>query len=180
MSPSREEHERWLELLRQRFVEIAGRRLAPDAVEDTVQEALRIVYQKGLGPAEQSAPELPSLAWCFQVLRNCIGNHYQWRRHRRHEPLDGAAASAREQRESGADPLEALEASELRRHLEAALGALARESADCARYLRRVLAGDAPAALADREGLDAAVLYRRLYRCRARLKTILLDRGVRP
>lgn len=175
MTVTREESERWLEQLRRRFVEIAGRRLAPDAVEDTVQEALGIVYRKGLEGGGSDAA-LPSLAWCFQVLRNCIGNHYQWRRHRRHGSLD---ASAGGMSEAGPDPLEALEASELRHHLEAALAALAREAGDCARYLRGVLAGHSPAALAAREGLDPAVLYRRLYRCRARLKTILLDRGVR-
>lgn len=173
MTPVHEERERWLGELRQRFLEIAGRRLAPDAVEDTVQEALRIVYQKGL--ADETAT-LPSLAWCFQVLRNCIGNHYQWRRHRRHAPLD---TGEREQGDAPAGPLEALEARELRGHLDAVLQELAHEGSDCARYLWRLLAGDTPAALAGTEGLEPAVLYRRLYRCRARLKTLLLDRGVR-
>jgi RNA polymerase sigma factor (sigma-70 family) len=180
MSGPLTERERWLGMLRTRFLEIARRRVAAAAVEDTVQEALRVVYERGIvaAAAGQVRMEdgLPPLAWCFQVLRNTIGNHYQRQQHRRHETLSEAHTAASPE----PDPLESLEQGELARQLGAALDALALSAPDCARHLRRLLAGATPAALAADEGLAAEPLYRRLYRCRARLRELLIERGVLP
>ncbi len=180
MSGPSAERERWLTALRARFMEIASRRVAAEAVEDTVQEALRVVYERGIvagAAGEARMPEgLPPLAWCFQVLRNTIGNHYQRQRHRRHESLSAAQVAG----SAEPSPLEALERAERSHALAAALDALAPSAPDCSRYLRRLLAGASPATLAASEGLAAELLYRRLYRCRARLREILIQRGVLP
>lgn len=173
--PHDRERDAWLARLDLRLREIAGRRVAAGAVDDVVQEAMRVIVEKG--PAQvESARDRPALPWCFQVLRNCIGNHYQRQRLRRHgdiAPLQLAAETP--------TPLEALEQAQLREGLEAAIDDLDRSprGGDCARYLRLTLSGLAPAALARREGLGAAVLYRRLYRCRARLRKFLMQRGIR-
>ena len=64
----------WLAALRERFHDVASRRVPYEAVEDVVQEALRVVVEHL--PA-QEAEERLSIAWCFQTLRNVIGDHYR-------------------------------------------------------------------------------------------------------
>jgi RNA polymerase sigma factor (sigma-70 family) len=176
-------HEEWLDQLRARFLAIAARRVPRATAEDLVQEALVIVVEKGAaaGPGAMLEDE-PSLAWCFQVLRNTIGNYYQRERTRRrasdptsqaHHQLQDAARGRPEP-----TPLESLESGETARLLHEALDVLGAESETCGRYLRGIVDGDKPAAIAQREGLQEAVLYRRIYRCRERLRSILHSRGV--
>jgi len=167
--------EDWFRDLRDRFVAVTARRIESDAVEDVVQEALKTVHEKaGVGPGTL-VDGRPALAWCFQVLRNVIGNHYQRRGGRREVPVDDQSLAA-----PAPAPLESLEHQERCRLLCEAIAELGRRSEACARYLRRVVRGESPAAIAADEGVDAAVLYRRLYRCRARLREILEQRGVGP
>jgi RNA polymerase sigma factor (sigma-70 family) len=163
----------WFRSLRERFVTVAARRVEADAVEDVVQDALRIVHEKaGVHPGA-TVDGRPALAWCFQVLRNVIGNHYQRRGRRTEVPVEDQALT-----ESRPTPLESLEQDERRRVVHEALAELAGRAARCADYLKRVVAGQAPAAIAERENVDAAVIYRRLYRCREQLREILNRRGV--
>lgn len=167
----------WLVALRARFVSVARRRVAADDVEDVVQEALRIVISKesgGPGGARLDG-ELP-IAWCFAVLRNAVGNHYQRTRVRQrvHAPLEAAGEPAG----LAPTPLEALESADAASRIEAAVVALATESGTCGRYIRALAAGRTPAEVASEEGLEEASLYRRVYRCRQRLRALLAERGV--
>lgn len=165
----------WFRDLRDRFVAIAARRVERDAVEDVVQDALRIVHEKGgVGPGAL-VDGRPALAWCFQVLRNVIGNHYQKRRARTEVPVDEQPLIA-----GGLAPLESLVREERHRLVHRALARLAERTERCADYLQQVVAGQSPAAIAARENVDAAVLYRRLYRCREQLRAILEEQGVQP
>lgn len=176
MDPVGTDHQdAWLAHLQRRFVEIARRRVPVDAAEDVAQDAMRVVLEKGLRPGEDSPdPELPPLAWCFQVLRNAVGNFYQKQRTlARNTELDHASGLS-----DGPTPLEALEQTELHRLVGEVLQEMDRAGDACGGYLRELAEGNAPADMAARDGIDAAVLYRRLYRCRGKLRTILEQRGV--
>lgn len=167
--------EAWFSQLRERFVSVAVRRVEPDSVEDVVQDALRIVHEKtGVAPGALVDGQ-PALAWCFQVLRNAVGNHYQRRREHANVPVETLSLV-----HPGPTPLEYLEREERRRLVHDALAELARRADRCADYLRRTVAGESPAAIAAAEHLEPAVLYRRLYRCREQLREILKSWGVRP
>jgi len=163
--------EDWFAQLRERFLALARRRVPDDAAEDLVQEALRIIHEKS------ASGEEPQLAWCFQVLRNVIGNFYQRQRTR-------AAADPEEARDAvladapRPSPLEALEARDSERVIGEAVDELAATDGSCARYVRALLAGLDPATIARGDEVPAAILYRRLYRCRRKLRVILERRGV--
>ncbi len=174
--------ELWFAQLRERFLALARRRVPPDAAEDLVQEALRIIHEKGAtdeagAGAGGGGDSPPALAWCFQVLRNVIGNHYQRQRTRTEaDPEEERAATV------GAaprpTPLEALESRDSERVIRESIDELAATDGNCGRYLRQLLAGDDPATVAQRDALPAASLYRRLYRCRGKLRVILERRGI--
>ncbi|MBZ0268844.1 sigma-70 family RNA polymerase sigma factor [bacterium] len=168
----------WFAQLRERFLAIARRRVPEDAAEDLVQEALRIVHEKRDLLARADAVDgTPALAWCFQVLRNVIGNFYQRERTRSDaDPVALRAALAEDA--PPVTPLESLEEREAERRITEAVDELADGAGDCARYVRALLDGLEPAAIAKREGVSAPVLSRRLYRCRAKLRVILERRGV--
>jgi DNA-directed RNA polymerase specialized sigma24 family protein len=166
----------WLAALRERFVSLARRRVAPDVVEDVVQEALRIVLERGVSGAGGLAPDgVPALAFSFKVLRNVIGNHYQKEdvRRRRWEPEERAAQAA----DPAPAPLEALASADAMRLVERCLAQMADGDASCARYLRRLADGATPRELAGEERLAEAVLYRRVYRCRLKLRVLLEQQG---
>lgn len=168
----------WLARLRERFVEIARRRVPEDAAEDLAQEALRIIHEKRPPRAGDAGPDgTPPLAWCFQVLRHVIGNHYQ--RERTRSAADPVAVHAAVSPHAPpGTPLESLLEEEAGRRIGEALDELAADSDSCARYLRALLDGQEPGVIAGREGVSAPVLSRRLYRCRAKLRDILRRRGV--
>lgn len=161
--------------MRYRMLEIARRRVRPDDAEDLVQQALRIVVESGNSSREASWPsDRPAVAWCLQVLRNVIGNHYR-RRATRTRYIDEASDP-----EQAALPLEAMDAAERVGAIEAGLLELARSDANCGRYLGRLM-DDAPVHLiAAENGLETNALYQRLYRCRRKLREILRRRGVLP
>lgn len=167
----------WYEHLRQRFVDVAKRRVPEPDVDDVVQEALRIVYEKGVGADDSDVEGWPPVAWCFRVLRNVIGNHYRRRRTRRRFVEPDAAV---EDVPDSSSPLEALASAQAVTIIRQALDRMAEEDAPCGRYLARVLSGAAPNIVASEEGLEEAVFYRRLYRCRQKLRALLAKRGVRP
>jgi DNA-directed RNA polymerase specialized sigma24 family protein len=137
--------------------------VSAEAVEDIVQEALTVVLAKrGASPDPTE-----SLPWCFQVLRNVIGNHYQ-RQRTRARAVPGPDPIA------PPTPLEALERAEVARILREAVAELASRDRECGDLLRRALAEEAPASAGD----AASTPYVRAFRCRQKLKAILLRRGV--
>ena len=165
-----------LALLRERFLAVTRRRVPAESVEDIVQDALRIVIEKGAANLDGDVEGSPAIAWCFQVLRHCIGNHYQREgtRARFHAAEDvGAAVAA-----PGPTPMEALEQEELGRLVRDALADLARDDSRCGRYLSALAEERSPASLALEEGIPGDSFYRRVYRCRQKLRALLLRRGV--
>lgn len=168
--------EQWFGELRGRFESLARRRVAPDAVDDVVQDAMSIVIERGFtADRREQLDGLPPLAWCFQVLRNIIGNHYQKNRKLSRETnIDDYPVL-----NDGMTPLEALEEADFAESISGAIAHLADHHPNCGRYLRKLTAGALPAEIAREEKLAAPVLYRRLYRCRAKLKEILEERGIR-
>jgi len=167
----------WLRELRSNLLAVARRRVLADAAEDVVQETMRILLEKGgLAPGWTSPEGAPALAVALRILRNVIGNHYQRDRMRR--PGGDLEDVARTTADPAPTPLEALATEERVRIVRESLAAMATRDRDCARYLQRLLDGVAPGALARQEGLEEAVLYRRVYRCRLKLRTLLERRGI--
>lgn len=169
--------EAWFADLRLRFLDVARKRVPVEQLEDLVQDALRIVFEKGWSPGSTDVEGLPGLAWCFQVLRNTIGNFYQKRATRHAVHADDPSGVDRVALDEPT-PLESLERQRAARLIEEALGLLATGDRSCAKYLARLLEGNTPADLAEREGVDRAILYRRVYRCRQKLRGLLEERGV--
>ncbi len=172
--------ESWFRLLRNQLVEVARRRVPEEDVEDVVQDALRVIHERGDSlPTERQVDGRPPVAWCFQVLRFTISNLYRRQRTRRSslDPrVDPDTVSAVTPAGTALESLESEEALEL---IEAALDQLASDDVQCGRYLDRLLDGIAPRELAKREGLDEPILYRRVYRCRQKLRALLARKGIR-
>lgn len=165
-----------LEALRARLQGIARRRVTPDAVDDLVQEALRIVVERRLLDRDAGHTEGEMrLAACFQVLRNVIGNHYQRERVRRRR-LTGEDA-AYSVAADGPTPIEALESAQAVGLVERAIARMAATDAACARYLRTLANGVAPRDAARAESLEETAFYRRVYRCRQKLRALLEREG---
>lgn len=167
--------------LRARLLAVARRRVAADTAEDVVQRAMTVILQHG-GTNASVEPTagvdgLPPLPWCLQVLRNTIGNLYQ---RQRTEQIVERGRSSEDTEASGPTPLQALESKEATRAIEEALDRLGESDLPCARYLRALADGTSPHLLAQREELSEPVLYRRVYRCRAKLRVILLEKGLLP
>ncbi len=166
--------EAWLAELRQRFVSVTARRVPQAHVEDLVQDALGVVYERGVVAQHGVTREgLPGLAWCFQVLRNTIGNFYQKQKTRSREP----AIEDQPMAPPVPTPLEALEESQMVELLRSALEEFQARDAQCGRYLLHLAQGMSPQTLAVEESVEAPVLYRRLYRCRAKFRQLLERKG---
>jgi DNA-directed RNA polymerase specialized sigma24 family protein len=166
--------EQWFRSLRERFLSVTRGRVPESVVEDVVQDALRIVHVKGISSGTELVDDRPRLAWCYQVLRNVIGNYYLKKRKRNRllETNDPVTAGV------FPSPAEACERGELGRLIREALALLSQEDGSCSRYLTSIAEGMKMGELADREEVEAAILYRRVYRCRARFRKILLKLGV--
>lgn len=159
----------WLRSLRRRLVELARRRVGVDDVEDVVQAALRVIAERGLDGKSSDVDGLPPLAWCFQVLRNTIGNHYKRERTRR----------ARVDSEAGLELVEDPRADVLRvLALERTLEELRGKDEQCAALLEGAMEGLSAEELARDRGLPINALYQRLYRCRRRFREMLRERGI--
>jgi len=157
-------------------MEVSARRVPAAEVEDLVQEAMTVVLCRAQQiESERLVEGLPPLAWCFQVLRNTIGNFYQRnaRAKQESELIELASVSA------GGTPAEALEQKELLQRLNEALQELRAADRQCWGFLSRLADGEKPRRLAQDAGLSEAVLYRRLYRCRQKFRRLLEERGVR-
>lgn len=168
--------EAWLTELRARFLSVARRRVTPDAAEDVVQEALRIVVEQNIArPGALATAGEAGLAFGFRVLRNVIGNHYQklGTERRRRDPAPPGVEFA----DPAPEPLLALERAEALAAVRAGLDAMAATDERCARYLARLAAGYLPREVAKEERMDEALFYRRVYRCRRKLRALLEQRG---
>jgi DNA-directed RNA polymerase specialized sigma24 family protein len=173
---SREVTSAWLSEVRARLAGLARRRVAADAVEDVVQDALRVIVERGLdSPGALADAGEPGLAWCFRVLRNVIGNHYQKERVQARRRDGGERAEAAHHPDPS--PLESLASADSVRLVESCLAGMESTDPACARYLRRLGQGFSPRELAGEERLDEAVLYRRVYRCRIKLRALLEAKG---
>jgi hypothetical protein len=62
--------------------------------------------------------------------------------------------------------------------IEEALVDMGRTDGTCAGYLSRMADGGRAGDIADDEAIERSVFYRRLYRCRQKLRDILAKRGV--
>ncbi|MFN0150174.1 MAG: hypothetical protein ACKVU1_05610 [bacterium] len=157
-------------------------------VEDVVHDALAIVFEKTGAPAEAAhANEPPALPWCFQVLRNVIGNLYQKERTRARASNPESEMHARLHEFSGRalepTPMESLERRERSRLLREAIDTLAAEDDFCGKHFRELLHGsDSDASRSAAAGSNAATstFHVRLFRCRKKLKAILMKRGYLP
>jgi RNA polymerase sigma factor (sigma-70 family) len=165
----------WLMDLRREFVRVASRRVNEGDVEDVVQEAMRVIVEKGIDRGADPVGTQPPLAWCFQVLRNTIGNHYQRERTRRRW-TDGDSGMV--DRSPNPLSLESMDSHTTLATIEAALVALGNTDSTCAGYLSRMADGDRAGDIADREGIERRAFYRRLYRCRQKLRDLLAKKGV--
>ena len=167
----------WFAQLRARFLEIARRRVGSEAAEDVVQDALKVVSERGEAVLRQSDVDgRTPLAWCMQVLRNTIGNHYQKQRTRRERIQEGEVALDPVDPSPG--PIEALESAEALRLIRQSLEEMARVRDHCARYIRSIAKGVSPRQIAAEERLEEAVIYRRVYRCRQKFRDLLRSRGL--
>jgi len=162
--------ESWLEDLRRHMLGIAARRVPVDEAEDLVQKALQVIVERG----DAASDGRPPVAWCLQVLRNVIGNHYR-RTATRNRLLDRSVAP-----ETLSRPLESLDTEQRLRTIEEGLAELAAGDDNCGRYLQRMADGEPAREIARDEGLDSNALYQRLYRCRRKLRDILRQKGVLP
>ena len=157
------------------MLEITRRRVPADEAEDLVQSALQVIVERSGDPAlTEWIDGKPPLAWCLQVLRNVIGNHYR-REGTRRRFIDASVAP-----ENIALPLEALDSGDRVRYIEESLEELAAASPDCGRYLRSMMEETPVQEIARANGLEANALYQRLYRCRRKLRDILRQKGVLP
>lgn len=166
----------WLEKLRRQFERIASRRVDRDDVEDVVQDALHVVAEKGIDLTVEHG-DLPRLAWCFQVLRNTIGNHYRRVKTRR-QWVVSVEECAGDDGGFSQHALESYGSVETLMVIEASLVEMAKEHPQCERYLSRLVAGVRLRDIAKEEALAPAVFSRRLYRCRQKLRSLLAAKGV--
>jgi len=171
--------ESWLDELRDRFITIARRRVPEDVVEDLTQDALRVVVERGLDdPRAHDVDGRPAVAWCLQVLRNTIGNYYQRERTRTTLAPEVEGEPDPHTPKAPRTPLESLETRQTVSVLLEAIDEMAGSGGDCARYLHELVHGKSPSDIAGAAGVAPAAFYRRLYRCRQRLRELLLARGI--
>ncbi len=170
--------EAWLAALRERFVAIARRRVPAEAVEDIVQDTLRVVVEKGWNGPGAEVDGRPGLAWCMQALRNVIGNHYQ--RARVRAARSAGAAPLEAVADPGRDPLEALASRDAERLVHDALERMGATDPRCGWWLARLADGHTPGELARASSIEENAFYRRLWRCREKLRALLAERGWQP
>ena len=134
-----------------------------------------MIAEKGIDRGAEPVDELMPLAWCFQVLRNTIGNHYQRQRTRQSRTeVDPAAVD----RAHSPRVFESMDSQATLTLVENALDEMARTDTRCAGYLSRLADGARAGDIADDESIARAAFYRRLYRCRQKLRNLLTARGV--
>jgi len=165
----------WLSGLRREFVRVASRRVDEGDVEDVVQEAMRVIAEKGIDRGADPIDGTVPLQWCFQVLRHTIGNHYQRQRTRQRWTETDSDAVGRAQSPRVFESMDSETTLEL---VESVLEQMARTDARCAHYLSRLADGARAGDVADDEAIERTAFYRRLYRCRQKLRDLLAARGV--
>ena len=136
---------------------------------------MRVVAEKGIDRGAEPIDELVPLAWCFQVLRNIIGNHYQRLRTRQRwtEADQGAVDRAQNPR-----VFESMDSQTTLALIEGTLDEMAQSSPKCAEYLSLLADGRRAGEIADGETIERPAFYRRLYRCRHKLRDLLAKKGL--
>lgn len=158
------EREKFFSRMRERFLSVAKKRIVGASCEDVVQEAMMILMRK----IDEVRGEKHLLPFAFQILRNCLGNYYQKTRRER-QVIDFNADVSTATRD---EPTRNDEWAEL---VSRAMQHLERDHAKCAGLIRAVLRSAPVSELKQLLNTDEANVYRTLYRCRMRLKTILTD-----
>lgn len=146
--------------VRERIAAVAKKRIRGAGYEDVVQEALIIIKAK-LPELEDEKSLMP---FVFQILRNCIGNHYQ------------KVRTEQKYIDFSADTSHALcfdENQDWSKLLSKAIAHLKRDHARCAQLLEALMRSAEIQELKSLLNLDEANVYRTLYRCRNRLKEII-------
>lgn len=154
---------------------LASRRVDEADVEDVVQEAMRVIAEKGIDRGAEPVGDAMSMAWCFQVLRNTIGNHYQRQKTRQRWTETDTDVVERAQNPR---VIEAMDSETTLALIEGALGEMLQSDPKCAGYLSRLVDGARAGDIADGESIERATFYRRLYRCRQKLRELLTAKGV--
>ncbi len=170
-SPSRDLDPRWLDQLRQRFAEIAARRVPDSAVEDVVHDALAVVLAKGIAEADRRGqPDPPAGASPCCATSSATGTRSGARTFRStrtwnpRRPIRSPALAT--VRAHAARCAERWSTSATRRRGMRALAVGARPRVEAARSGRRGVR---------RRGL----FYRRVYRCRRWLEILRREGGER-
>lgn len=157
------ERDKFFETIRLRMIAVARKRVQGDHCQDVVQEAILILNTK----IDQLQNDSEILPYAFTILRNCIGNHYKkTRREQRVIEFPGTLESV----ETSAD-----ERSDWQEVIGKALLYLKKESPRCAELFGAVLDSAGIAELQKLLNSTAENVYRSLYRCRARLRRILVE-----
>lgn len=169
----------WLEALRARLMAVARRRVPLEAAEDLVQDAMLVILERGVRVGTfDTVDGLPPLVWSLQVMRNVIGNFYQKARTRERNQQD--VGDDTKDPAWSLTPLDFLESDESMRVIHEAIGTLGTGEGKCGSYLEKLARGEGLSKIAQEEQLQPMVLYRRLYRCRLKLRAILVRKGVLP
>lgn len=145
------------------MIQVARKRVQGDAFQDVVQEAMMILNSK----LEQIKSDPEVLPYAFQILRNCIGNYYKKiRREQRviEYSLPADVSNAAPEQDSDWQTI-----------LPKALARLKEDNPRCARLFEAVLENAGIEELQQLFDLTPENVYRTLYRCRARLKKILVE-----
>ncbi|MGD9546211.1 MAG: RNA polymerase sigma factor [Candidatus Krumholzibacteriia bacterium] len=173
--------------LRVRFLALAKRRVQPDHIEDVVQDALKIVFDR----YRERKQGVGILVWSLTVLRNVIGNYYQTRRRER----DRMEFVEEYPRDAGftSDPLAGALDEEGRSALEDAIAELSCRFPRCGRIFHHLLkslerggspnqvSGRALAAFREEHpDVTRGGFYTALHRCRANLRAIWDQHGGEP
>jgi hypothetical protein len=149
------------ELLRQRLVEIAQRRVPALAVEAVVRTAL----------SASGEDATLTLRQALLALREAVRKYYS--------SLPSSATLSAWDSTSAPLPAESLEAEDLGRACAAALRELEEDSPAASRYLRQLSAGASSDEVAGRVKISREILYQRLFRGRNELDRLLVVMGVR-
>lgn len=164
----------WLVMLRERFTEVAARRVLAEDVERVVSEAMRAVTDSDIAPGVDSIQGAPPVAWCFQVLRNTIGRYYRDEALRERRLIQGTTASPT----ALARPIECISPHATLSLVAAAVEQMSTTEPHCALFFNRFVEGAHPHEIIAEDDLDPTEFHRYLFGCRRKLRELLRTQGV--
>jgi len=151
------EEEQFFSEIRERLAFIVQKRIRTEEHEDVVQNAM-IEVRSRLNEVANKADLIP---FVFQILRNCIRDHYQ--KKKREEKVLEFSPDSRYyyQPEISNDGWQEI--------VEKGIHQLERENSRCAELLTAILIASKETDLEGKMGMDLLNIYRMLHRCRAGL-----------